>query len=113
MASVESDVGSGYTVYVQSDSALEAIGGRKMADVVDGVVTLGSQEYGASVTGTRAYLPDVDFAVTSTARAIQTRTTGTGFSADRVPMIFKIALTSATPEGSYAQNVYYSLTANF
>ncbi|MBM3204610.1 hypothetical protein FJZ48_01355 [Candidatus Uhrbacteria bacterium] len=113
MSSVFSSVPSGYTVYVHSNQVLQNASAQTIATVSDGVVTAGSEEYGASVTGTRAYLPDTDIGVTTTNRVIQTSTTSTLAIPDRVPMTYKLSITGSTNAGSYSQSVYYTLTVNY
>lgn len=109
--SVLSDVQNGYTVYVSSDGNLRT-GATSITNVSDGAVTLGSEEYGARVFGTKATGTGSDFAFSSTTtRAIQTSAT---FSNDnRIGLIYKASITGSTTAGSYSQLVTYTLTANF
>jgi len=113
MSSVLSSVSSGYTVYVQANQQLQNGGAQVIASVADGAVSIGSEEYGASVTGTRSFLPDVDMAVTTTQRAIQSSASLTVGGSDRVPMNFKLSVVTTTNPGVYSQNVYYTMTANY
>ena len=112
LASVQSSVVSGYTVYVQADRQLSN-GTHNMSEVLDGAVSPGSEEYGASITGTAAVSPGIDIGVTTTQRAIQTNGAPSSSPADRAAMIYKLSIVSATPAGVYSHNVAYTLTANF
>ncbi|HEU0051227.1 MAG TPA: hypothetical protein VFQ60_04195 [Patescibacteria group bacterium] len=112
MSSVNSSVPSGYTVYVQADQALQNASAQAIAAPV-GTITVGTEAYGASVTGTRAYLPDSDASVNASARAIQTNSGPSVAGPDRVSMTYKLSVVSATNSGTYSQNVYYILTANY
>lgn len=111
-ASVSSTAMNGYTVYIQGDGLLRGPF-ISIAPVADGVVSPGSEEYGMSVTGTRAFGAGVDTAVTSTQRVIeQSSVTSTGIG-DRVGMVFKLSTTEATIPGTYGQAIFYTLTANY
>jgi hypothetical protein len=110
--SVESTATNGYTVYVQADGALRSTGAA-ITSVSDGLVSVGSEEYGMSVTGTRAFAPGSDMAVTSTQRIIGQSSTVSAATGDRVGMTFKLSTTASTAAGSYGQVVYYTLTANY
>ncbi len=111
-ASVSSTAVNGYTVYVQGDGLLRS-GSTAISSVADGVVSIGSEEYGMSVTGTRAYLPGIDIAVTSTQRIIGQSSTTSSAIGDRVGMTFKLSTTASTSPGTYGQTIYYTLTANY
>lgn len=113
MSSVLSSIASGYTVYIQANQALQNAGAQTIASVADGTVTSGVEEYGASVTGTRAYNPDVDYGVTTTQRAIQSYNGPTVSGPERVVMNYKLSITGSTQAGSYGQDVFYTLTANY
>ncbi len=112
MVSVLSSVPTGYTVYVQGNQTLK----NESATVISSPATtiaLGTEAYGASVTGTRAYLPDTDIGVTTTARAIARSTTISSSGPERVAMTYKLSITASTSAGNYSQNVYYTVTANY
>ncbi|MDO8617816.1 MAG: hypothetical protein Q7N87_02955 [Candidatus Uhrbacteria bacterium] len=113
MTSVRSSLGGGYTVYLQADKILQSLASQPIATVADGAVNLDSEEYGASTTGTRAYQPDTDAGVTTTQRIVQTGSSFSASPADRVVIIYKLAITNATNPGTYSHNVFYTLTANF
>lgn len=112
MASVTSTAIYGYTVYVQGDGLLRS-GGSSIAPVTDGAVSVGSEEYGMSVTGTRAFLSGIDLAVTSTQRIIEQHSSTSSAVGDRVGMTFKLSTTDSTTPGTYGQTIYYTLTANY
>jgi hypothetical protein len=113
MVSVESEIPSGYSVYLHANQLLQTEGGQAITLVSDGVVDGSSEEYGANVTGTRAYLADIDLPVTTTQRVIQTHSGLSVSPADRSAMSFKLTVTPTTLAGAYSQNVYYTLTANY
>lgn len=110
--SVDSTVATGYTVYVQGDGLLRSTGAT-IAPVTDGAVSVGSEEYGMSVTGTRAFAPGIDVAVSSTQRIIGQSIATSAATGDRIGMTFKLSTTAATAAGAYGQTVYYTLTANY
>jgi len=111
--SVLSSVASGYSLYISADQILQNAGAQVISSVIDGAVTIGFEEYGAEVTGSSAFSPGVDLAVTTTQRIIQTSGASTGPISDKIPMIYKLSVTSSTNSGVYSQNVYYTLTANY
>lgn len=110
--SVDSTASNGYTVYIQGDGLLRS-GASSISSVTDGSVSLGSEEYGMSVTGTRAFATGVDTAVTTTQRIIGQSLIVSASTGDRVAMTFKLSITASTAAGSYEQLVYYTLTANY
>ncbi len=110
--SVGSTATNGYTVYIQGDGSLRS-GATTIASVVDGTVSLGSEEYGMSVTGTHAFGAGVDTAVTSSQRAIEQSFAASFAIGDRVGMVFKLSTTDLTPPGTYGQTIYSTLTANY
>lgn len=110
--SVDSTATNGYTVYVQGDGSLRSTGA-SIASVADGAVSVGSEEYGMSVTGTRAFAPGTDVAVTSTQRIVGQSSVASAATGDRVGMTFKLSTTATTAAGSYGQVIYYTLTANY
>lgn len=111
--SVLSSVASGYSLYIQADQVLQNASAQTINSVSDGTVSLGSEEYGAEVTGSTSFSPGVDIAVTTTQRVIQTSLTSTGPISNKVPMIYKLSISPGTNSGVYSQNVYYTLTANY
>jgi hypothetical protein len=113
MSSVHTSVSSGFSVYIAASQLLQNGSAQLFANVSDGAVTVGSEEYGASVTGTTAFGSGVDTAVTTTQRVIQSKASASGSVPDRIAMIYKVALSSTTNGGTYSHSVYYTLTANY
>ncbi|MBP6944913.1 hypothetical protein KBB85_02730 [Patescibacteria group bacterium] len=110
--SVDSTATSGYTVYIQGDGLLRSTGA-SITSVSDGTVSVGSEEYGMSVTGTRAFAAGIDAAVTSTQRVIGQSPAASATEGDRLGMTFKLSTVASTAAGSYGQIIYYTLTANY
>ncbi|MFH1078140.1 MAG: hypothetical protein V1745_02560 [Patescibacteria group bacterium] len=109
-SSVTTNLENGYTVYVNSDGDLRYGTGATIANVLDGTVSLGSEEYGARVYGIMATSTGSDFGFATTTRPVQESTT---FADDeRIGLIYKISITSDTPAGDYGQVIYYTLTPN-
>ena len=102
---------SGYTLYIQANGAPTS-GSDTISGVIDGAVTAGSEEYGVAVVGTTAAF-SVDKVVTTDARALQTNTTATKMPADRVGILYKLAVASSTPTGTYAQSIFFTLTPHY
>lgn len=112
MVSVSSTAVYGYSVYLQGDGLLRT-GSTPIASVSDGVVSVGSEEYGMEVTGPQAVGGGTDTAVTSSQRVIGQRASPATAPSDRLGMIFKLSTTAATTPGTYGQTIYYTLTANY
>ncbi len=114
VSSVVAATPNGYHLYLQPAQALHNVGtGAPVTSVIPPAsVTVGVEGYGVSVTGTHAYLPDVDAAVTSTQRVIQTSATPAA-TPEREALTYKLSVTPSTPTGAYSQALYYTLTANF
>lgn len=110
--SVSSTAMNGYSVYIQGDGFLRS-GLNTVASVTDGAVSIGSEEYGMSVTGTRAFGAGVDTAVTSSQRIVEQSSTTSSAVGDRVGMVFKLSTTAVTTPGTYGQAIFYTLTANY
>ncbi len=111
--SVLTNISTGYSVYMQANQELQNASAQVMAEVTDGTVSSGSEEYGAEVTGATAFGAGTDLGVTTTQRIIQTSGTASGTTSDKVAMIFKLSIIEATNPGVYTQTVYYTLTANY
>jgi hypothetical protein len=109
--SVASNVAQGYVVSVYSDGDLRANGSIAIDNVADSVVTVGSEEYGASVMGAHATGTGMDFPLTPATRVIQENSSIA--QNDRSILLYKASISPATPPGSYAQQVIYTLTAQF
>ncbi len=113
LASSLTNVSTGFSMYLQANQELQKSVSDIIDAVVDGTVTSGVEEYGVEQVGSTAVSAGTDLGVTTTQRAIQTNGASSGSVADRVAMSFKLSITSATPEGSYSQSVFYTLTANY
>jgi hypothetical protein len=110
---VQTNVPTGYSVYIEANRNLQNGSATVMTPVTDGSVTVGSEEYGAELTGATAVNGGTDLGVTTTQRIIQTSGASTAGIADKVAMIFKLAINGSTSAGTYSQTVYYTLTANY
>ncbi|MCK9361862.1 hypothetical protein M0Q28_06610 [Patescibacteria group bacterium] len=111
--SVLTNIATGYSVYLQANQNLQNASAQIMAPVTDGTVSVGSEEYGAEVTGATAVDAGTDLSVSTTQRVIQSSGAQTGTISDKVGMIFKLSIISSTNPGVYTQTVYYTLTANY
>lgn len=111
--SVLTNVATGYTLYILANQELQNGSAQVISSVADGAVTLGVEEYGAETTGATAFSGGTDLAVTTTQRVVQTSGASTGPVSDKIGMIYKLSITSSTNSGTYSQNVYYTLTANY
>jgi hypothetical protein len=109
---VVSNVDVGYTVSVEADGYLRVSTSTYIMDVADGAVTAGSEEYGGESIGTYATSTGSDFAfASSTERDVQTSTTFGDH--DRSGILYKLAVSPATPSGYFTQVLYYRLTINY
>ena len=106
-----SDAGAGYTVYAQA-SGQPTNGSHSLAAVSDGSVTAGSEEYGVRVYGSTA-AHAFDIGVTSTAYSIQLSSQRAASPADRVALLYKLAISGTTPSGTYSQSMFFTLTPNY
>lgn len=113
MTSILTDAVNGYSVYIQPDQLLQNASATLLSIVTDGAVTLGSEEYGTENVGLAALNTGTDLGVTSTQRAVQTSVVNTGGIPDKIAMLYKLAITNVTNGGTYTQNVFYTLTANY
>lgn len=111
--SVLTNVATGYSLYVLANQELQNGSAQVITAVSDGTVSLGVEEYGAETTGASAFSAGVDIGVTTSQRVVQTSVATTGPISDKIGMIFKLSITSSTNVGTYSQNVYYTLTANY
>lgn len=98
---IETDNFNGYTLALKGTTGLVS-GSDEIDGVSDGSVTAGSEEYGVSATGDDVVSAG-DVAVTTTASTIST---GTGtITGNTTTLVFKVAVSSTTPVGSYSQTV--------
>lgn len=111
MLSVSAPTPSGYTLYGQA-SGLLASSGHAMTPVADGAVSAGTEEYGMMTLGSTAALVS-EVAPGTTPVSIQRSNTLTGEGGDRDVFLYKLAISSTTPPGSYGQSVYFTLTPNY
>jgi hypothetical protein len=102
---------NGYIVYAQAGSP-PSNGTHTLTPVTDGAVTVGSEEYGLRTLGSQASLV-ADTGVTSTAVQIQASTDPSGSPQDRSVLLYKLAVSSSTPAGSYGQSVFFTLTPRY
>lgn len=108
--SVVSGVAQGYVVSVYADGDLRS-SANTIDAVADAAVMVGTEEYGAQVTGANATGTGMDFPLTVTSRAVQE--SAAVASTERSALIYKAAISPITQPGSYAQQVVYTLTARF
>jgi hypothetical protein len=113
MNSVLTTGSSGYTLYANTNHDLQTTGAQTIANLADSAVSLGSEEYGVSTTGTSALNVGYDFAVTTTQQAIMSRGGATPNNPDRLGVIYKLSVTPLTQAGTYSQDVTYTLTVNY
>lgn len=113
MSSVGTNIATGYTVYIQGNQLLQNASAQAVLSVSDGAVSIGSEEYGASVTGLKSFGSGVDTAVTTTQRVIQSSLVPSTSVPDRVAMTYKLSTTASTSPGTYSQSVYYTVTPNY
>jgi hypothetical protein len=113
MNSVLTTGSSGYTLYANTNHDLQTTGAQTIANLADSAVSLGSEEYGISTTGTSALNIGYDFAVTTTQQAIMSRGGATPNNPDRLGVIYKLSVTPLTQAGTYSQDVTYTLTVNY
>jgi len=111
--SVSTNVSTGYSLYILANQSLQNSLSQVITPVTDGTVTLGIEEYGAETTGASAFSAGVDIGVTTSQRVVQQAPGSTGSISDKIGMIYKLSITSLTNPGTYSQNVYYALTANY
>lgn len=109
-ASSTTNYAGGYALYVSESSGL-ASGSNVIDDVTDGSVTAGSEEYGIRTSGTSGLYNSSDTAITTDWKKIAEKTSAV--TADSVGVIFKVAVSPATPSGSYSHTVSFAAVAQF
>jgi hypothetical protein len=113
-ASVTLTVGTnadfGYTLTATETSAFQNQSASALADVTDGSVTAGTEEFGIAVSGTDASFGD-DEALTASPLAIATNTIY-GNNRDTV-VTFKAAIDSGSAAGAYTGTVTFIATGNY
>lgn len=108
--SAVSDAG-GYAIYAQA-SGQPTNGSHSLTGVSDGTVTAGSEEYGLRSYGETAATA-IDTAVTSTAMEVQSSSSRSAIPADRTAVLYKLAIGSDTPSGTYSQTVFFTMTPSY
>ncbi len=108
---VTSNAQNGYTVDVSDDGDFRD-GSNSITNVTDGSVTIGSEEYGASVIGDQAVGAGTDFGFSTSVHTIQSSASSTSGN-EGVALVYKASVTVSTPAGNYGQTVFYTLTANY
>lgn len=100
---------NGYSVTMAEDGNLR-YGPFSISDVADGTVTAGSEEYGVETVGPTA-VGSGDINIDSAGKTVQESNTAANF--DRVGIIYKASVDTATEGGAYEHTVSYYVTANF
>ncbi|MDD4477113.1 MAG: hypothetical protein PHY40_03060 [Patescibacteria group bacterium] len=102
-AIVWSDAGTGYTL------SIGGVSGTSIANVSDGIITIGSEEYGLSVSG-------VDRAFTND-RAIAERlilaSSSEPVTNSKTTLTFKASISDTSVGGSYSQAIVLTVSGNF
>lgn len=101
-AEITTDDDFGYTLSIGS------VVGTAIASVTDGSVTVGTEEYGFSVSGSDSLFSG-DVAVTS---AIQISASSTPVNASQTILDFKASISSGTAPGTYTQNISLIASTN-
>lgn len=109
---VTSNVPTGYSVTVQASSTLQNASGLAISDVLDGVVSVGSEEYGGEAVGTTAQGGGIDFAF-PTGTPFQVQAASSTAQNDLVGILYKLSITAGTASGDYRQTLFYRLTPNY
>ncbi len=108
---VVSNASNGYTVTVQGTDYFRS-GANIIQSVSDGVVTMGSEEYGIEAVGSLASGGGADVAI-PVASPLTVQQSSSAGSDDRIAVVYKLAVSPSTPTGDYSQTVVYRLTGNF
>lgn len=110
---VTSDVDNGYTIQVISDGELRS-GANHVNPVADGAVTIGQSEYGARSSDTAVVGSTFDTQDTAFTTSYQPVVDATGHRfEDRSFVTLKAAVTTVTPNGSYAQSLAFVVSGNY
>jgi len=107
---VSTNADFGYTLTVTETAVFSNQYAVPLADVADGTVSAGSEEFGIGLTGSDRAFTD-DRSVSATPRTIATRTDWTTGVVTTVT--FKGAVSSTTPAGQYSGTVAFIATGNF
>ena len=106
---VHTNAPNGYNINIIVDGQLRS-GADDINPVTDGTVTAGDEEYGVQTVGLTASGTN-DFQLTTTGQRVQVSSSPA--VNDRIGVIYKAAISSATSGGSYSQTAAFYLTANF
>jgi len=102
-ATITTDSGSGYTLSVGS------VSGSSLANVTDGLVTAGQEEYGLAVSGSDALFTDDEGVMSGLNLAAST----TPVTNSATVITFKASISESTASGSRSQDVVLTASANF
>lgn len=109
-ATVSTNADFGYTLTATENDAFKNQSADELADVSDGAVTAGSEEYGIAVSGSDAAFGD-DRSVSATPRTIASKST---WGADRATVVtVKAAIASVTDSGEYSGTLTFIATGNY
>lgn len=101
---------TGYTTTITEDGSLRS-GSDDINDVADGAVTLGSEEYGISTSGSAGQFNSADTAITGVAKTVAT--TSTIAISEQTAITYKAAISGSTVAGNYSHTVTFTTTANY
>lgn len=111
---VNSDVPSGYAIYLRENQDLQTTNGDRIQDVEDGAVTIGGNEYGArsgdSTLGDSTF-DTADTAITTSLQQVATQSNATLKARNFVTL--KAAAGTGTPNGSYSQTLTFVYVGNY
>jgi len=102
-ATVTTDSGSGYFL------SIGGVSGSSLANVTDGSITAGQEEYGLAVSGPDALFSDDRGVVSGLNLAAST----TPVNGSQTILAFKASISDSTSAGSRSQNVVLTASANF
>ncbi|OGL67318.1 hypothetical protein A2856_01325 [Candidatus Uhrbacteria bacterium RIFCSPHIGHO2_01_FULL_63_20] len=107
---VSTNADFGYALTATENAAFQNQSADEIADVSDGAVTAGSEEYGIAVSGADAAFGD-DRSVSTTPRTIASKST---WGAARATVVtVKAAIASVTDSGEYAGTITFIATGNY
>jgi hypothetical protein len=110
---VTADIDNGYTLYIKEDDDLKS-GSNYIDDVADGVVTTGSEEYGArssDSTLVNSTFDTADTAITSNFQEIVSEASRV-FN-DRSYLTLKTAVSTSSINGTYTQTLTFIIAGNY
>lgn len=107
---VTTDAPAGYSIRMSESTGLTN-GSHTLADVADGNVSAGAEEYGIRTSGTDGQYNSTDTSITSSLKTIAN--SSSPVSARATTVSFKAAIETGTASGSYSQTVTFATVANF